>query len=513
MEYTDLRDWIATVRELGEVRDVRGADWETEIGRVTEMVHHADDGPAVLFDDIPGYPAGQRILVNAIATQRRLAITLGMPADIERRALMDEFLALTEAGRAIPPRYVKDGSVFENVMTGDAVDVLKFPTPMWHPDDGGRYIGTGCVDVMKDPNSDWVNLGTYRVMIHDSKRVGLYISPGKHGKQFQDAYFKRGEPCPVAIVVGSDPLLFLASTVEVPQGVSEYDWAGGIRGEPYDVVKAPITGLPIPANAEIVLEGFVKPGYTLPEGPFGEWTGYYASGTRAEPVMDVKAIYHRDDPIMLGVPPQKPPWEPHKYREYLRSALLLRDLQNAGVPGVKDAMCFSVGGTRLLVAVSIEQRYAGHARQAGHVAAMCRAGAYLGRYTIVVDDDIDVTDINDVLWAMATRSDPERSLDIIHRAWSGPLDPAIQPGKKGHNSRLIIDACRPWEWRDEFPKAIGPDIETKRETRKKWGWVLDGGSVAPKRNTVLAGAGTKSRAAKTAATALNQPLADDTSME
>ena len=172
------------------------------------------------------------------------------------------------------------------------------------------------------------------------------------------------------------------------------------------------------------------------------------------------------------MPPNKPPYEPHRYREYLRSALLLRELNAAGVPGVVDAHCFGVGGCRLFNVVSIEQRYAGHARQAGHVAAMCRVGAYLGRIVVVVDEDIDVTDLNDVMWAILTRSDPERSLDIIHRAWSGPLDPAIPPESKGFNSRLIIDATKPWEWRDKFPIAIGPDAQTKRETRKKWGHLL-----------------------------------------
>ncbi len=419
MEYRDLRDWIERVRDLGELRDVRGATWEEDIGRVTEMLHHTDDSPAVLFDDIPGYPKGFRILANANATRSRLALTLGLPVDIERRPLMDKFLELTEQGRALPP-----------------------------------------------------NLGTYRVMVHDAKRVGVYISPGKHGRQFRDAYFKRKEPCPILVVCGMDPLLFIASTLEVPQGVSEYDWAGGIRGEPYEVIKEPVTGLPMPASAEIVLAGFLHYDKKLPEGPFGEWTGYYASGERAEPVLEVEALYHRNDPIILGVPPNKPPYEPHRYREYLRSALLLRELKAAGVPGIVDAHCFGVGGCRLLNAVSIEQRYAGHARQTGHVAAMCRVGAYLGRIVIVVDEDIDVTDLNDVMWAVVTRSDPARSLDIINRAWSGPLDPAIEPDLKGHNSRMIIDATRPWEWRDKFPIAIGPDAQTKRETRKKWGHLL-----------------------------------------
>src|SRR5579859_4708106 len=167
MEYRDLRDWIEKVRDLGELRDVRGATWEEDIGRVTEMLHHTDDSPAVLFDDIPGYPSGYRILANANATRKRLALTLGLPLDIERRPLMERFLELTEGGRAIPPRVVTDGPVMENVLTGDAVDVLKFPSPKWHPLDGGRYLGTGVCDILRDPDSDWVNIGTYRVMVHD----------------------------------------------------------------------------------------------------------------------------------------------------------------------------------------------------------------------------------------------------------------------------------------------------------------------------------------------------------
>src|SRR2546423_10343150 len=142
----------------------------------------------------------------------------------------------------------------------------------------------------------------------------------------------------------------------------------------------------MPAAAETALAGSLHHDKKAPEGPFGEWTGYYASGERAERVLEVEAIYPRDDPIILGVPPNKPPYEPHRYREYLRSALLLRELKAAGVPAVVDAHCFAVGRCSLLNAVSIEQRYAGHSRQAGHVAAMCRVGAYLGRIVIVVDE-------------------------------------------------------------------------------------------------------------------------------
>ncbi|NIO70903.1 MAG: UbiD family decarboxylase [Anaerolineae bacterium] len=472
MAYEDLRDWLTQVEALGELRHVKGASWQEDIGRIAEMLHHTDEAPAVMCDEIPDYPPGYRILLNANGARRRLALTLGLPVDIGRWELVEAWEKMLDELKPIPPVYVDDGPVMENVHTGDEVNVLEFPTPKWHELDGGRYIGTGSMDITRDPDEDWVNLGTYRVMIHDEKRVGFYISPGKHGRIHRDKYFARGEPCPVAVVVGSDPLLFIASTLEVPYGMSEYAWAGGLRGRPFEVIKGPVTGLPIPAQAEIVLEGFAYPGEEEMEGPFGEWTGYYASSARPEPVIRVEAIYHRNDPIMLGVPPNKPPYEAHRYRVYLRSGMLKRQLEAAGVPDVTAVWCHGVGGCRLLNVVAIKQRYPGHARQAGHVAAMCRVGAYLGRIVIVVDDDVDVSDLDDVMWAVCTRSDPERSLDIIHRAWSGPLDPAIPSGEKGFNSRLIIDACRPWEWRDEFPPAIGPSPEVRRQTRERWGYLL-----------------------------------------
>jgi 4-hydroxy-3-polyprenylbenzoate decarboxylase len=245
-----------------------------------------------------------------------------------------------------------------------------------------------------------------------------------------------------------------------------------MRGDPTQVIIGPVTGLPIPANAEIVLEGFAQPNARLREGPFGEWTGYYASASREEPVLDVNAIYHRDAPIIFGSPPNRPPDEQSYYRAFMRSAHLRADLERAGVPDVTGVWCHAVGGSRLLLAVSIQQRYPGHARQAGHVAAMCHAGAYLGRYVIVVDGDIDVTDLEEVMWALCTRSDPAESIDIIHRAWSGPLDPRIHPDHKGFNSRAIIDATRPCEWRDRFPKVNAPSPAARRRALERWGYLL-----------------------------------------
>ncbi|MGE0628455.1 MAG: UbiD family decarboxylase [Hyphomicrobiaceae bacterium] len=474
--YTDLREWLAEAEKLGEVREVAGASWQEDIGMVAEVLTHEESAPAVLFKDIPGSLPGSRVLVNFFGGQRQ-KMTMGFPSRLNKLELSDAFRHhYMQELKRIPPKFVNDGPVFENVMKGDDIDVSVFPTPIWHEDDGGRYIGTGSFNVTRDPDDGWINCGTYRVMIHDKETVGFYISPGKHGRIHRDKYEARGEPMPVAIVVGCDPMSFLMGSSEVPNGVSEYEVIGGIRGKPVELVHAPVTGLPIPANAEIVLEGYVQPGNVKPEGPFGEWFGYYGSDVRDEPVMDIKAIYYRNDPILLGCAPQRPPDEIARYRSLTRSAIVRENITKAGVPDVVAAWAHEVGTSRLLLVIAIKQRYGGHAKQAGHVAAMCHAGAYAGRYVIVVDDDIDPSNLEEVMWAVLTRSDPATSIDFITNAWSTPLDPRIDPADKARgnftNSRAIIDACKPFHWRHEYPKVNQPPPEVRKAAREKWGYLL-----------------------------------------
>jgi 4-hydroxy-3-polyprenylbenzoate decarboxylase len=476
LAYRDLREWIAEAQKLGEVRTVKGLSWQTDIGMASEVVLHDESAPAVLFEDVPGTLPGSRVLVNFFGGKRQ-NMTLGFPTDLGKLELTEEFRKHYMAEmKQIPPKYVTDAPIFENIMEGDAIDVTKFPTPKWHEEDGGRYIGTGSYNVTRDPDEGWINCGTYRVMIHDEKSVGFYISPGKHGRIQRDKYLARKEPMPVCIVAGGDPMAFLMGCSEVPYGVSEFDIVGGIRGSAVEVVKGRHTGLPFPANAELVIEGFVQPGNVKAEGPFGEWTGYYASDVRDEPVLDIKAIYYRNNPIMLGCPPQRPPDELARYRAVTRSALLRENITKAGVPDVVAAWAHETGTARLLLGISIKQRYPGHATQAGHIAAMCHVGAYTGRYVIVVDEDIDPSNLDELIWAMLTRSDPATSIDIIHNAWSTPLDPRIPPERKEKgdytNSRAIIDACKPWYWKDKFPKVNMPSPEVRRLSRQKFGYLL-----------------------------------------
>ena len=475
--YTDLREWLEEAEKLGEVKHVQGANWERDIGMASEVVLHNEKAPCVVFENVPGTLEGSRVLTNFFAS-RRMNMTLGFPSELSKMELTDAFRRnYMEDLQTIPHAFVESGPVTENIVEGDDIDVEIFPTPKWHDQDGGRYIGTGSYNVTADPDSGWINIGTYRVMIHDKKSVGFYISPGKHGRIHRDKYQQRGEPMPAVIVCGGDPMTFLMGCSEVPPGICEFDVVGGFRGEPMKMIRGKHTGLPFPANAEIVLEGFVHPDARQEEGPFGEWTGYYGSKMREEPVMDIKAIYYRNNPILLGCPPQRPPDELARYRAVTRSALLKENIKKAGVPDVEGAWLHEVGTARMLVAVSIKQRYPGHARQAGHIACQCHVGAYAGKYVIVTDEDIDVSNLEELIWAMLTRSDPAESIDIIPSAWSTHLDPRIPPWEKEKgnltNSRAIIDACRPFHWKDEFPPVNAPSPELARESRDKWGYLCD----------------------------------------
>jgi len=479
--YDDLREWLDYAERLGEVRHVSTASWQEDIGLAAEAVLRHEDGPCVVFDDIPGCPKNFRLLLNVFAGKRR-NMTLGFPDDLTKWELSDAYRkAYLETGRIIPHEIVENGPVFENILRGDDVDVLKFPAPIWHEKDGGRYIGTGTYSITRDPEENWLNAGAYRAQVHDKNTVGVLIAAGHHGDLHRAKYFARGEPMPLVMVLGGDPLAFFYGGVEAPYGVFELDIVGGMRGRPVKMVRGKVTGLPFPANAEIVLEGYVSPDRKQMEGPFGEWTGHYAGGASLATVLDIKAIYHRNDPILLGVPPMGGgPDEMARYRAVLRSAMIKQNMTNAGVPEVKQVWCHEVGGARLLHGVSINQRYPGHATQAGHIAAQCGASAYASKYIIVVDDDIDVTDLDQLLWAMLTRTDPKESIDFIAGSWDSPADPRLPPEKRAvrdmTHSVAIINACRPFHWRDKFPPANTPSPEVARKARERFGWLLEGKS-------------------------------------
>jgi 4-hydroxy-3-polyprenylbenzoate decarboxylase len=469
----DLRSWLDDVSKLGQLVTIENVDWNLELSTLTEVINErAKNRPAILFDKITGYPSGHRVAVNLLSSVNRLALTMGMEPGLSEFEFVQHWRRRVKRIEPVEAKKIDTCPVFDNVKKGADVDLLKFPVPRWHELDGGRYIGTDDLVVTRDPEEGWVNVGTYRIMVHGRDHMGLHMSPGKHGRVHRDKYHQAGKALPIAVSFGHHPINFLVASTDVPNRVNEYAFAGGIIGKPLEVVEGPLTGLPLPADSEIAIEGEVLPDDFMPEGPFGEWTGYYASNQPAVPVIRVKALYHRDDPILCGFPLLKPSSGDNLHFSLIRSALIWNALDEAGVPDVQAVWAHPSGG-RFMTVLSIRQRYPGHARQAAMIASQCRTGAYLGRYVIVVDDDIDITNSEEVIWAISSRSDPAESIEVLRRCWSGPLDPRIPRDQTGHSSRAIIDATRPYEWRDKFPKSSGASRELKDQVAAKWRSLLD----------------------------------------
>ncbi len=468
----DLREFIRLARERGELEVVRGADTYLEMGALCELSLEKRHPPVLLFEDIKGHPTHHRVVMNVRFS--RLFVD-----DLDLKALKAYRERRKWESEPIAPEFVNTGPVCDNILQGEEVNIRDFPAGHWHQGDGGPYIGTECLIINQDPDSDWVNIGTYRVQVQDQRTLTVFIEPGKHGRLIREKYWARGLPCPMVVSVGQAPVLGTVASTASRHGVSEYATAGGQLGEPIRVVRGALTGLPIPADAELVFEGFMPPPEeeTRPEGPFAEWPGYYATEEGAEqPVLRVEAIYHRDDPIVIGQPPAKPTF-PGRQPPMGGMAALWDALEAAGVPGVTGVWKPLGGGMRFINVISVHQLHAGHAKMAGLVATGAGPGAYMGRFTIVVDDDIDITNPAEVLWAMATRWDPKTQTDIIDDCWTGYIDPRLSPEQRAADdittSRAIIYAVRPYHWKDQFPKVNAVDPAYAAEIKAKWAGKLE----------------------------------------
>lgn len=473
LSYHDLRGFVEQAKKVSDWRLIEGADWDREIGALVESTAELiPQPPMLIFDRIKGYPPGFRVLSLPYAAYKRVAVALGLPVDKSKLELLRLAARKIRSAQPIPPKEVHDSPLLENVMKGDDVDLLKFPAPRFHENDGGRYFGPGGGLTNADPETGFVNTGTYRMQLHDRRTLGLWMSPGQNGRQICMKYWQQGKSCPVVATYGQHPLVFMPSYTKFPYGHSELEVSGGLIGGPLEVLKGPITGLPIPASSEIAIEGDVPPPSeeARDEGPFGEWPGYYSGGTigtgEPQPVIRVKAVYYRNDPILEDEAPLWP--GAIKMDLHISAGVLWDQLESAGIQDIVGVY----NHTSYLCVVAIQQKYAGHAKQAGLATLSCSAAARNGRYVVVVDDDIDPTNIKEVLWAMMTRVDPKTNIDIVDGCWSTPLDPRMPPEKRDShdhtNSRAVFYAVRPFPWRDKFPKVSRSSKELREKTVAKY---------------------------------------------
>ncbi len=471
--WIDLRDWLKEVERIGELaRITEEVDWDEELSAVTYLAGKKIGGPALLFEKVKGYPKGNRVLSNILGSSlNRIALALGLP--LNQHPL--DMIRMTKDlyTRRIPPREIDDGDapINENVILGEEIDITMFPAPKMWRHDGGRYIGTADAIITRDPDSGYLNVGTYRQMIMNRKQVGFYVSPGKDAILHRERCWSRGEPCQVAAVYGTDPLLFICGAMGFPKNISEYDGAGGIMGRPYEVVRGKTVDLLVPAHAEIVIEGIAYPESLQPEGPFGEFQGYYGRPGGPTQAIDITCIRHRNEPILTAaLMADHPSCEQNLFFGIARSAKIWDDLQTIGIPGIRGVYSVpSAAGGFGMVVVSIEQRYPGHAAQAAALAAQCSGGAYYTKWIVVVDDDVDPTDIDQVIWAMSTRCDPASDIDILRNTWSTYLDPTKNPAEeRPYGSKTIINACKEHRFLKTFSRRTRLTKPTYEKVRNKW---------------------------------------------
>ncbi len=470
MAFDSLRDFMAVLEERGELRRVK-----TRVSPVLEITEILDrvvkrGGPALLFENVEG--SEMPVFANAFGTRGRMELALGGSFDeigsrlrgiLEMeapRGIWDGFRKLSELRElaGYSPRVVKKAPCKEVVVEEPSLDVL--PVLKCWPGDGGRFITLPLV-ITRDSRGRQ-NMGMYRMQVFDSRTTGMHWHVHKHGAR---DYLEAGEKMDVAVAIGADPATVYAATAPLPDGVDELLFAGFLRRKGVEVVKAEKSDILVPANAEIILEGYIVPGELRVEGPFGDHTGYYSLEDRY-PVFHLTCITHRRDPIYHATIVGRPPMED----AYLGKATerIFLPLIKLQLPEIVDINLPVEGVFHNLAIVSIRKRYPGQARKV--MLALWGMGQLMFTKTIVVvDSDVDVQNPGEVLWAVSTRFDPARDTVIIDRTPTDTLDHASPLPNLG--SKLGIDATRktPGEgYQREWPEALEMTREIKELVDRKW---------------------------------------------
>ncbi len=469
MPFEDLREFIKKLEETGDlVRIKEEVDWNLEVGAIMRRCNEIGER-AQLFEKIKGYPEGFRILGGPLATFRRLAIAMELDPDSSYTEILDEYIERRK--NPIKPILVNTGPCKENIYKGEEVDLLKFPVPLLHHGDGGRYIGTWNVGVCKDPDSDWINYGIYRLMVHDRNTTGVFIIPTQHIGIIYKKYEDMNKPMEYAAFIGAEPITHFIATTGVPYGVSEVDVVGGVRREPLKVVKCETVDLLVPATAEIVLEGEILPHVRKGEGPFGEYAGYQVSGRVDRPVFKVKCITHRNDPILTASCIGTPVDDSHISTNIGWISDIKIALLNAGIP-ITGIYCPPESGLHLCI-VATKTPHPNIATKIAGCIWADKNGQYIPK-VVVVDEDVDPTDMKQVIHAFSTKCHPKR-VTIIENAYNCPIAGYLDAEERriGKGSNIVFDCTWPKDWKEEDipPRSSFNDIypdEIKEMVLTKW---------------------------------------------
>jgi 4-hydroxy-3-polyprenylbenzoate decarboxylase len=482
MKYRDLRDFIAQLEKQGELKRI-----SVEVDPYLEMTEICDrvlkqGGPAILFENPKGFHTP--VLANLFGTPRRVAMGMGAEEVSELRGIGELLAYLKEPE---PPKGMKDAfekiPVFKQVLNmapklvrsppcqeitrqGDEIDLGDYPIQTCWPEDAGPLI-TWPLVITKGPNKERQNLGIYRQQVIGKNKVIMRWLAHRGGaldfKEWQKAH--PGEPFPVAVALGADPATILAAVTPVPDSLSEYAFAGLLRGSKTEVATCLSHDLQVPASAEIVLEGFIYSDETAPEGPFGDHTGYY-NEVDEFPVFTIERITQRTAPIYHSTFTGRPPDEPAILGVALNEVFV--PILQKQFPEIIDFYLPPEGCSYRMAVISMKKQYAGHAKR-----VMLGTWSYLRqfmytKFVIVVDDDVNVRNWEDVIWAITTRMDPARDLTILENTPIDYLDFASPVS--GLGSKVGFDATNKWpgETNREWGRPIAMTEAVIKKVDEMW---------------------------------------------
>jgi 2,5-furandicarboxylate decarboxylase 1 len=433
MPFQDVREFLDVLRKHGELVDVERPIALGDVGKALKQGYQ-HGGPAMMF-----HQTGTEFPLVAGLYATRSKALLAFEAD-EKTVLQKVLDGLNKP--VAPTVTTAPAPCQEVVITGDAIDVRKFPIPTYSPKDGGPYITPGIV-VSHDPETGVPDIGHYRFLILSKNTVSFSAQPfHRFGKNLAKCQ-KLGVKPKAALIIGCDPVLAYTCQVQVPDTTNDWEIAGGMRGAPVELVRCKTSDIMVPATAEVVIEFEVDMDNMVMEGPLGEYTGYYTPAS-LKPVATITAITHRTKPIFQGLLTGKPVTENHILKQVPFEASFLRALKSQ-FPTIEGISVRASAGVSFYVVISMNQRFAGEARQ---VILSAISSNIRPKWVTVVDPDIDVHSSAEVEWAMAFRTQPQRDVIIVDNIPAGPSDPSIDDPTKPRPFRTAsaigVDATRPY---------------------------------------------------------------------
>ncbi|PHR50706.1 4-hydroxy-3-polyprenylbenzoate decarboxylase [Cycloclasticus sp.] len=482
MDYKDLRDFISKLEQLGELKRVnQEVDPHLEMTEICDRVLK-QEGPAILFENPKGYSIP--VLANLFGTPKRVALGMGQDTVSALRDVGEVLAALKEpeppegvkdAWAKLPvykqvlnmaPKVVKKPVCQQVVIEGEAVNLADFPIQTCWPDDAGPLI-TWPLVITKGPLAKRQNLGIYRQQVIGRNKVIMRWLAHRGGALDFKAWQAEhpGEPFPIAVVLGADPATILAAVTPVPDALSEYAFAGLLRGSKTEIADCLTHDLQVPSSAEIVLEGYLYPDEMADEGPFGDHTGYYNEVERF-PVFTIEKITHRKNPIYHSTYTGKPPDEPAILGVSLNEVFV--PILKKQFPEIQDFYLPPEGCSYRMAIVSIKKQYPGHAKRIMFgIWSFLRQFMYT-KFVIVTDEDVDIRDWESVIWAMTTRVDPSRDTTLIENTPIDYLDFASPVS--GLGSKMGLDATNKWpgETTREWGKPIEMSVPVKLKIDELW---------------------------------------------